>query len=132
MAYQRDPQFTIEQLENKVLRMVEIAAITCDKLSSMSPDLDSDSIDTLGLEYVGLAKDIKVSLREYTQKLVDVPVSVQSVNSMRDHRELEVWTLKTSLALKQLAMIASAFNIPIQDPSSPQTATQNCNQMQES
>ena len=112
--------------------MVEIASLTCEKLSSMSPELDTQPIALLGSEYIALAKDIKISLREHTQKLVDVPLAVQSANSMRDFRELEVWALKTSLALKQLALISSTFQIPINEATSPQETQGSSNSMQTS
>jgi hypothetical protein len=112
--------------------MVEIAALTCENLSTMSAEVDQNSIAALGSEYIALAKDIKISLREHVQKLVDVPVSVQSVNSMRDHRELETWTLKTAMALKQLSIIASTFQIPLPKNHSPRESQHVDNEMQTS
>lgn len=99
--------------------MVEIAASTCEKLSTLDPNLDQDAIATMGTEYISLAKDIKISLRYHVNKLVDVPVTVQSVNAMKEHRELETWALKSEMILKQLSVLSQTFQIPIPSPRSP-------------
>jgi len=107
----------------KVLRMVEIAALTCERLSSMDPNLDQDGIATLGTEYITLAKDIKVALRDHVNKLVDAPLTVQSANPMKEHRELEIWALKSEMIIKQLALIAQTFQIPLPSPQTPKEST---------
>lgn len=99
--------------------MVEIAALTTEKLSTMKMDQCQDEIAVLGTEYISLAKDIKVALREHVNKMIDVPYTMQPTNSLKDHRELEVWTLKTEVVLKQLAVLGNTFQIRLPNPTTP-------------
>lgn len=82
-------------------------------------DEEQDSIGALGTEYIGLAKDLKIALREHINKMTDVPITMHPTNSLKDHRELEVWTLKTEMVLKQLTVLCSTFDIPLPVPSTP-------------
>jgi hypothetical protein len=89
--------------------MVEIAALTCEKLSSIKPDVEQESIASLGTEYIGLARDIKIALKEHVLRISDVPVTSSPANALKDHRELETWALKTEMVLKQLSVISATF-----------------------
>ena len=93
----------------KVLRMVEIAAITCEKLSTMKSDVEQEAIAALGTEYIGLARDIKISLKEHVLRISDVPARSSPANALKDYRELETWALKTEIVLKQLSVISKTF-----------------------
>ena len=106
----------------KVLRMVEIAAMTCEKLAPLDPYADQDGIAAMGTEYIALAKDVKIALRDHVNKLVDVPATVQSVNAMKEHRELETWALKSDMILKQLVVLSQTFQIPLSSPRTPAEA----------
>lgn len=102
--------------------MVEIAGLTTEKLASMKIGDNQEEIATLGTEYIALAKDLKISLREHVNKMIDVPSTMQPANSLKDHRELEVWTLKTEMVLKQLSILSSTFDIPLPNPVTPAEA----------
>lgn len=109
--------------------MVEIAALTTEKLATMKIDQNQEEIAALGSEYIALAKDIKIALREHVNKMIDIPITMQPANSIRDHRELEVWTLKTEMVLKQLSVLSNTFHIPLPTPFTPAESAQSSSSM---
>lgn len=108
--------------------MVEIAAITCEKLSNISSTSDEDALSELGVEYISLAKDIKISLREHVQHLIDLPSTHANLTSIKDHKEVETWALKTEIVLKQLSVISSTFNLKSSQEPTGQNGTMDIRQ----